>query len=96
VRKVYFPLVRWLGADAITLYPFVFFAERNPPPFLVNHERIHIDQIKKHGIFTFYYGYVREYIRNRLAGMDHWNAYNSISYEQEAYFNMFDVNYQVQ
>jgi len=96
MRKVHLPIIRTLfKADAITLYPFVFFADQNPPPFLVNHERIHIDQIKKHGFFKFYFSYIRQYIKLRLSGLDHWDSYNMISYEQEAYFNMFDLNYQV-
>jgi hypothetical protein len=80
--KIYFPFMK--NIDAITLYPFVLFREKNPSQVLINHERIHYEQIKKYGIVKFYSNYLFEYFKNRKLGMSHKNAYLNISYELEA------------
>ena len=83
------------GVQAITVWKWVLYAEKNPNPILVNHERIHLDQIKRDGVFHFYARYLREYLRLRCKRIPHWVAYQNISYEQEAYNNQHNLDYQV-
>lgn len=80
-------IAKTLGVEGIVLYPFIFFSDANPGPVLINHEMIHISQIKKNGILRFYLLYLKEYFVNRLKGMKHNEAYFSISFEKEAYQN---------
>lgn len=74
-----------LKVDAIVLHPFIFFADKKPKQTLINHELIHVEQIKRDGFLKFYFGYLREYSLHRLQKMNHDQAYRSISYEKEAY-----------
>ena len=80
-------IAKVLNVQAIVLYPFVFFAEKNPGDILINHEMIHITQIKKLGVLRFYFHYIREYFSGRQKGLNHHEAYRSISFEKEAYEN---------
>ena len=73
--------------EGIVLYPFVLFASQNPSTTLMNHEMIHVMQIKKHGLMTFYFSYLKQYIKFRIKGLNHQNSYHSISFEIEAYKN---------
>jgi hypothetical protein len=83
-----------LNISAITLGSFcIFFEKLNP--ILINHERIHVDQIKKIGIFKFYFDYVKQYLNLRVLGFSHYNAYMGISYEKEAYANQDNLDYVV-
>jgi hypothetical protein len=58
-------------------------AESQVEGFL-RHELTHVRQINRVGLFPFYWQYIREYIRNRRAGMGPAEAYRRISFEQEA------------
>lgn len=78
-------LCKILGVNGITLYPFVFLRERSPERTIVNHERIHYEQVKRLGMLRFYALYLKEYFQNRLKGMGHRQAYLEISFEKEAY-----------
>lgn len=80
-------VARLLKVHAIVLYPFIFFAEKNPGEILVNHEMIHVEQIKRLGVLKFYYLYLKEYFGMRFKGLDHQHAYHEISFEKEAYEN---------
>ncbi len=51
---------------------------------LIRHELEHVAQFARYGIARFLYLYVREYLRNRRAGMSHHEAYYNISYEADA------------
>lgn len=51
---------------------------------LRRHEQEHIKQYKERGTAIFLLTYLFEYLRNRLSGMTHYQAYRNISYEQEA------------
>ena len=48
------------------------------------HERVHVEQIERVGFLRFCLRYLREYARNRWAGMPPHEAYRRISFEQEA------------
>ena len=89
------PLIKYLGIDAIVIYPFLITEIKNPNKFLMNHERIHFDQIKRDGVIGFYLSYVLEYLTYRVRGMNHREAYFQISYEIEAYENQFNLDYEV-
>lgn len=78
-------IAKCLKVDGIVLYPFVFFASKEPGDTLIHHELIHVDQIHRLGAFRFYCLYLKEYCACRLKGMTHERAYRSISFEVEAY-----------
>lgn len=101
----YFELVRMqvtglrflkrLNINAIVLYPFIFYADKDVPPVIGNHERIHWEQIKRDGVLRFYSRYLQEYFRLRLKGLKHDAAYRGISYEKEAYSQERNFSYKV-
>jgi hypothetical protein len=74
-------------ARAITLYPFVFVRRRSDmhDPVLVNHEKIHLRQQAELLVLPFYVLYLLEYVRGRLKGLSHYEAYRQISFEREAF-----------
>ena len=74
-----------LKVDGIVLYPFILFSSDIPSQVLINHELIHVQQIKRIGAVKFYFHYLKEYFQLRLKGNTHHNAYRSISFEKEAY-----------
>lgn len=80
-------LPRWLNVGAITLWPFIFYGKPLYPDYFIvrKHEWIHIDQIRRDGVITFYVLYLWYYLRNRIKGMSHMDAYINNSYEQEAF-----------
>lgn len=78
---------RLLGVQAIVLWPFVLFAQRNPSTEIIAHEFIHMDQIRKNGVIKFYLWYFIEYVIGRLDGKRHYDAYRDISFEVEAFQN---------
>lgn len=86
-------VARLLKVHAIVLYPFIFFAEENPGDVLVNHEMIHVAQIRRVGALKFYYQYLKQYCSQRISGKTHQQAYRCISFEKEAYDNQNNLNY---
>lgn len=74
--------------SAMALWPFVIFRNREASEDLgiINHERIHHRQQIELLIFPYYFWYFIEYwtamFRN---GFRHFDAYMSVSFEQEAY-----------
>lgn len=51
----------------------------------IAHEMVHVRQWKQLGPVRFLYRYLGSYLGNRLAGMNHVDAYRSIPLELEAY-----------
>src|SRR4051812_36289392 len=88
-------LLRPFKIEGIVLYPFVFFASKTPNEKIDNHERIHVEQIKRDGVFKFYRQYLSEYFKARRKGLSHDLAYRAISYEKEAYQHQNDFQYRV-
>lgn len=86
-------LARKLNVNAIVLYPFIFFGDKNPDEFIVNHEFIHINQIRKFGALKFYILYLYEYLQHRIKKKNHYEAYMAISFEKEAYANQHNLAY---
>ena len=80
-------LPKLLKVQAITIYPFIFYYNKIPSRILMQHEMIHIDQVRKHGWLKFYITYFLEFFKLYLRYKDWDKAYFSISYEKEAYAN---------
>ena len=51
---------------------------------LLAHELSHVAQYRRFGAAAFLGRYVGEYLRGRLDGLDHRQAYRAISFEREA------------
>ena len=51
---------------------------------LLAHELAHVRQYRRYGMAVFLGRYVGEYLRSRLAGASHRDAYRGISFEREA------------
>lgn len=78
----------------ITLYPFIFMMSNEQTSranHILNHEWIHILQIRKIGFFKFYGTYLVQYVRNLLTYWSFDKAYMAITYEQEAYAGQNDL-----
>jgi len=76
-------LAKLIGYN-ITLYPFVLY-KNIPTREIRKHEMAHVEQIQSIGFVKFYLSYLGIYIRLRLAGKNHIDAYKGIPYEIEAY-----------
>ena len=50
----------------------------------MRHELAHLRQMARLGIVRFYWSYAGEYLRLRLVGKNHIEAYDAISFEREA------------
>ncbi len=77
-----------LGADAITLYPFVFFSMTKAAALktmILHHEMVHVRQVRALGWLKFYWKYIWQYFAGRLKGLDEDLAYRTITFEREAY-----------
>jgi hypothetical protein len=74
-----------LKVDAITIYPFIFYYMKFPSKELMQHEMIHIDQVRELGWLRFYFNYLLEYIMLYKKYRNQSIAYFNISYEKEAY-----------
>lgn len=53
---------------------------------LLRHERVHVEQWRRLGVVGFLRRYVGAYLRWRLHGHGHWDAYRRIPLEIEADF----------
>jgi hypothetical protein len=80
-------LPKILRVQGITIYPFIFLAMKDPSKKLLNHEMIHVKQVRKYGWLRFYLSYVVEFLSYVIRGDTMDVAYNRISYEREAYAN---------
>lgn len=61
--------------------------------YVINHERIHNAQQRELLWIPFYILYVLEYLWLLLRYRNHDRAYNSISFEREAYAHGHDLSY---
>jgi hypothetical protein len=83
-------------ADAITLYPFIFYLDQCPPMTERVHEHIHCNQVRANGWFKFYGSYLWQYVKNRAwLRMPQELAYQQISWEIEAYAHQSDWKDQI-
>jgi hypothetical protein len=73
------------GISAIAFYPFILMPKSTvPDEFLINHERIHLQQQKELLLIPFYIWYLIELKRK---------GYYGICFEREAYMNDLDLRY---
>ena len=72
------------GVAGITLGRRVYI-EGGDVESILRHELVHVRQIKRLGLFRFYWSYIREYVSNRRRGMNAADAYRAISLEEEAF-----------
>ena len=72
-------------SHAIVLYPFIFMYDKTDKVIL-NHERIHEDQMRRHGVLGFYIRYLLQWIRVGF-------KYRKIPFEVEAYKYQEDFEY---
>jgi hypothetical protein len=68
---------KWImwGYGGRVLYPFILFAEKNPPYWLYRHEMQHVIQIWRDGYWTFHIKYIYYLIKD---------GYHDNPYEVEA------------
>lgn len=95
ITLVWKSLCKKLEIEGITLFPFIILKEKRykQRPILMNHERIHLMQQIEMLIIPFYVVYIGEYMKGRLKGLPHWEAYRNISFEKEAYACERDLYY---
>ena len=77
-----------IKVGAITLYPFILISGTKEEAIrdqILNHEWIHVNQVRSLGWLRFYGSYLWKYFKNYLKSRDQFIAYMNISYEQEAY-----------
>ncbi len=76
------------GATAITLYPFILFActeKEALDSHTLQHEWVHIEQVRKLGWLRFYLSYVWNFVKEYAKERVYWTAYLANPYEKEAY-----------
>src|SRR5579859_3442247 len=78
-------LVLLRGVAGITLGRRIYLAEGIDVERSLRHELVHVRQITRVGLLTFYFQWVREYVANRRRGMSSDEAYRRISFEEEAF-----------
>jgi hypothetical protein len=73
------------GAAAITIGPVVSVRSASAgDERLARHEAVHVRQWRRHGVVGFLGRYLGAYLRWRLRGHPHWDAYRHIPFEIEA------------
>ena len=84
---------RWVGgpvppgASAITIGPVISVRRHAAASErLLRHEQVHVEQWRRLGIGGFLRRYLGAYLRWRLHGHGHWDAYRRIPLEIEADF----------
>ncbi len=89
------PGSRW--AVAITFFPFIICRSdargKAGTVLTLNHERIHIRQQLELLVLGFYLWYLADYLRLRLKGCSHVEAYRKNVFEREAYDHGDDLSY---
>lgn len=81
--------------SGITLFPFILIKRRIDlhNKILLNHEKIHLRQQAELLVIFFYVWYVVEYYYLYFKLKNSYLAYQSISFEREAYAMENDLNY---
>lgn len=69
---------------AIYVHPRLLAGDRQALARLLFHELVHARQWKELGVARFGWRYLTEYLRGRLSGLNHQQAYHAISFEEEA------------
>lgn len=86
-------VTRLIGAEAFVLGRRIFLSRSTAAAFsaatpearnILEHELVHVEQFRRLGVLPFLTRYLVEYMRFRLCGKSHADAYHSISFEREA------------
>lgn len=86
IRHVHNSIIpKILRVGAITIYPFIFYAMKEPDEKLVRHEMVHVKQVELYGWVGFYASYLCYYWAHRWMGYNHDQAYRNIPHEVQAY-----------
>ena len=93
MKIIYNNFIPFNGYKAITIFNLIFVRNGHKLTNIdINHECIHIEQIKD-CFYIFYYPlYVFEFLFNLLKMNPH-DAYKNISFEKEAYENEKNLDY---
>lgn len=92
MKIIYNKIIPFKGFLAINLFGIIF-ARKPLNQYVVNHEKIHTAQMKELAYIFFYILYVLEwFIKLFIYGFNK-KAYRNISFEKEAYKNMYNLEY---
>lgn len=86
---------RLLHIRGIVYYPFVLIAISRGEAIkerILHHEWIHVQQIRRDGLLYFYLRWNVEFLLRFLKYFHYRRAYREISYEREAYEQMWKVS----
>ena len=80
-------ITHYFKIDGLVLYPFILISENKENTSLttLKHEFIHIEQIKRYGIFQFYYQYLKYIFKIYNETDDISRAFIENEFEEEAY-----------
>lgn len=83
------------GYEGISIFPFIFVKKLDDKNnfVLIQHEKIHIRQQLELLVLPFYIWYFIEFLIKFVLLKDKNKAYQSISFEKEAYANETKLNY---
>ncbi len=85
VRPVYdSKIARFLNVGAITIFPFVLFSMSKAQALtgkVIQHECVHVRQVRALGWWRFYASYVWQWMKGRSPS----DEKNAITFEREAY-----------
>lgn len=92
IKPVYLPALKNNKYAALTLFPFIiFFSSKEETSFItICHERVHVNQIRQIGFFSFYISYLLYFLAG-LIHYKHWSrAYFNIPFEIEAFSREYE------
>ena len=80
-------ITKYFNLDGLVLYPFILISEKkeNTPIITLKHEFIHIEQIKRYGVFYFYYKYLTYILKFWNETDDITRGFIENEFEEEAY-----------
>lgn len=78
-------LPRLLQTDGVTVGRTIYFMDSEAHPTLLRHELVHVAQYEQYGVVGFLIRYLFHYLKGRVQGLSHWDAYRAIPFEIEAY-----------
>lgn len=83
------------GYTGLAVFPFVFLKHKSfkGDCILMNHEKIHLRQQLELLILPFYIFYTIEFLVRLIQYKNWYLAYKNLSFEREAYYNEFNLNY---
>ena len=98
LKRIYSSIIPWTGYKAMTVFPFVFIRKDKKTkytPTCHRHELTHAYQQVECLWILFFIIYIVEYLIKILWTCYPNLAYRSISFEQEAFANQGDVEYNI-